>query len=132
SLQILKNVDALRSHGCDVKLLAPRRKNEFVTKTRVEVSFHLRNELEVIWLPSISLLHLTEKRFQWPFFLLMNYTFCKSAIRHIQNDRTSKWKLIFIRDITLLDILFRLTGFRNYSVIFEMHNVPNQERLDRE
>lgn len=130
SLQTIKNVDELKSQGCDIKLLAAKRKNDFKVKESIEKHFHLKNQFKIKYIPTFS--HLTSnKKLRDFFFLLLNISFSISCFVYLLLEKTEKKKLIFIRDTSLLKHIINLMKLKKYTIIFELHDLPKPKNVFR-
>ena len=124
SIAIVKNIDALLSEGCMVKLLLP--KSYKLNKKELKSNYGLKNCLSIFQIPCLSFFRrVTNSKFRWLLFQIMVFSYVFSCISFISKDKEKLRKLIFVRDASTLRHLYKFRKILKNPIIFEIHQLPN-------
>jgi len=125
TVQILKTSDSLKSFGYDIKLLVPKQKKDLDTE-QIQKKFSLKNKLTIVLLSPISV----RKRnvvFRRAILWALKIIFSLSCSFYILKDDFPGKKMIYTRNWKLALMSFILSKIIHGSIIFELHNIPNQK-----
>ncbi|MCB0195314.1 MAG: glycosyltransferase family 4 protein [Anaerolineae bacterium] len=138
TFQVIQMCDALVSIGNSLILLHPHRVNtpSMMHVSDIHTYYSIRNDFQIVSLPSIDFLWSAQRRLSWLpfvlrllqnrlFFPLMINSYSYSVEAYLKHQAA---EVLYLRDLSLVIYLMRKLPALIPHIIYEAHKFPSSER----